>query len=365
MIELINYLAMYVWGSFTLFLLLGIFSLGYKVPKSTKRQRKHRFVIVSVASAGVRNSLIECIEHTRRTFPRSKIYILIDQGAELQEYLTSMYKNVVAVPSGYRKDLLAKGRAINYFIEEYVDPEYWYSFIDDDNLATDKNFLYEIPVMEARGYVATNPILKARPGKSNIAFIMDAIRYFDDLTVFRFFTGRLKSPILGVHGELLTVKGSILKKIGFARHSLTEDFRFAIELVRGGYKVWQTSTVVSIKSPNTVRDLLKQRGRWFKGIIKDLKYAPFIMQLVVGWRASIWVTGIFGSWLFAILWLAFQHNSIFFAPGGIYFWFVYLYGVKQVGDWRYVPFIPVLGIIETCSFAFGLKHKSFVVINKN
>jgi cellulose synthase/poly-beta-1,6-N-acetylglucosamine synthase-like glycosyltransferase len=365
MTDLINILALFVWGSFTSFVLLGIIAQFNKVERATRRERKHRFVIVSVASNGVKNALLECIEHTRAMFPASKIQILIDEGADLQQYLQDTYKNVVVVPKEYRHDIVAKGRAINYFIEEEVAPDFWYSFIDDDNLVSDKKFLYEIPVMDSKGYVATNPILKPREGRSKLAYIMDSIRYFDDMTVFRFFTGVVGRPLLGLHGELLTVKGSVLKEVGFARHSLTEDFRFAIELVKLGYKVWQSDTIVSIKSPNTIKDLLKQRGRWFKGLAMDIKHAPFIMRLLVGWRISVWGLGIFGSWAFSFLWFDFSYNSILLAPGGLYYWFVYLWGIRKLGDWRYLPALPLLGIIESSSFAFGLRQKTFVVINKN
>ena len=37
---------------------------------------------------------------------------------------------------------------------------------------------------------------------------MDFIRKYDDVTVFRFFTGLLGIPYIGMHGEMLTVKGS-------------------------------------------------------------------------------------------------------------------------------------------------------------
>lgn len=364
-INALNYLALFVWGSFSFFVLLGLISLFYRTPKAKKPCKWHRFVIVSVASHGVETALRHCIAHTRQYFPHSKIYLLIDEGAELQAELKENNSNIIIVPKEYRHDLLAKGRAINYFIETIVDPSFWYSFIDDDNLVMDNKFLHEIPIMDAKGYVATNPVLKARPGRSMLAHLMDAIRYFDDLTAFRFFTGVLRTPLLGLHGELMTVKGSVLKEIGFAHHSYTEDFRFAIEIVKKGYKVWQSESIVSIKSPNTIRDLLKQRGRWYKGIISDLPHATFLIQFIVGWRTLVWTVGIFGSWLFAFAWIDFQHTSWILLPGGLYFWFVYAWGIHKQNAWGYLPIIPIFGIIEAGSFIFGIRHKKFEVINKN
>lgn len=290
------------------------------------------------------------------------IWILVDEGSELIPELSG--ERLVVVPQDYNRDLVGKGRAMNYFIEHIVKADMWYSFIDDDNLIYDDKFLFEIPYYEQMGYVAMNPTLFPRPGKSDISFIMDAIRYFDDLMIFRFFTGFLKTPLIGLHGELLTVKGCVLKEIGYENRSLTEDFRFASELVRRGYKTWQSSTRVCIKSPNSIRDFLKQRGRWFKGIMEDWRHCPVKMQIVVAIRLVIGALGIFGSWALFPLW--FVWGSLWLAmPGGIYCWLIYTYGTIKLKKPYYILLIPLLGIIEAAAFYAGLKQKTFVVIDKN
>lgn len=367
-IEIINYIALFVWTSFSMFVALGMIAQAYKAKGGKGKKRKVEFVLVSIASRSVRGSLIHAIEQHSKNFPKYRLNIVIDEGAELTQELAELQGpqlSLIVVPDSFRRDITAKGRAMHYFIESRVKPDWWYSFIDDDNLVLDHKFLFEIPKYEKLGFVACNPILKPRTGRSQIAFIMDWVRYFDDLTIFRFFTGMLHSPILGLHGELLTVKGSILKEIGFARHSYTEDFRFASEIVKRGLKVWQTATVVSIMSPHSIEDLLKQRGRWFMGLMRDLRHVPMIMQFFVGWRLLMWVLGIFGSWAFVFLWVYFDKPALLLVPGGIYYWFSYIYGVRENGDWRFLFLIPALGIIESASFGFGLKQRKFVVIDKS
>jgi len=108
----------------------------------------------------------------------------------------------------------------------------WYTFIDDDNLLLDDTFLYEIPYYEEGGFVGCNPVLFTRQGRSTFTTIMDWIRYFEDITVFRFFTGLTKRPWIGLHGEMLTVKGRVFKEIGYDKSSIAEDFNFAIQLIR-------------------------------------------------------------------------------------------------------------------------------------
>jgi cellulose synthase/poly-beta-1,6-N-acetylglucosamine synthase-like glycosyltransferase len=285
----LQYLVFFCWICFSVFVVIGIVGQIYRPKRGEKKAENVEYVLVSVANHKVERTLFECIAHTKEKL-NNHLRVLVDEGSELIPELKE--NSLVIVPASYRRDLVGKGRAINYFIEKEVQPDKWYTFIDDDNLILDDTFLYEIPYYEKKGYVATNPLLVPRNGRRKLTYIMDFIRYFDDLMVFRFFTGFLKRPLIGLHGEFLTVKGGVLKEIGFGNHSLTEDFRFAAELVRRGYKTWQSASKVSIKPPNSLDDLLKQRGRWFKGISKDWRYCPPLMKATVGSRLLIWVLGI-------------------------------------------------------------------------
>ncbi|RLE89515.1 MAG: egghead protein [Thermoprotei archaeon] len=343
---------------------MGIIAQIYRPKKSTIKAKNVVFVVVSIAKETVRNALFETLNHVVTNFPNYRVWVVVDEGAELIPELKLRGYDLIIVPKEYRRDLIGKGRAINYFIESVVEDDKWYAFIDDDNLILDDSFLYEIPYYEKLGYVAMNPILVPRRGKSTVTYIMDFIRYFEDVSVFRFFMGLLKKPLVGFHGELLTVKGSILQEIKYDKPSITEDFRFACEVVRKGYKVWQSTTIVSIKSPNSILDLLKQRGRWFKGVVCDVRNAPTIMKIIVLLRLAVWIVGVFGSWALVPLWIFYK--PFFYAlPGGIAYWLIYLYGVSKAHSPSIVAIIPVFGIIESMSWLFGLRQKSFVVIDKN
>jgi len=363
-IELLQYVAFFCWACFSIFVILGVVGQIYRPKRDKKKTENVECVIVSVANHKVEKALLECIAHTKKKMD-NHLWLVMDEGSELISRLKEKSLSLVIVPTSYRRDLVGKGRAINYFIEKEVRPDKWYTFIDDDNLILDDRFLYEIPYYEEKGYVAMNPVLVPRNGKNTLTYIMDFIRYFDDLTIFRFFTGLLKRPLIGLHGEFLTIRGGVLKEIGYGNHSLTEDFRFASELVRRGYKTWQSSSKVSIKSPNSLGDLFKQRGRWFKGIYKDWRYCPPLMKGVVGSRLLIWVLGVFGSWALFPLWFLFWESFYFAIPGGLYYWTTYLYGIGKSRKLHYFFLIPFLGIFEASSIYAGLRQKEFVVIDKN
>ena len=353
-------IALFCWGIFSIFVGLGLISQVYSPKKASNPASNVEMVIVSIASKKVEKSLMECITHHERF--GLTLWILVDEGSELINVLLEKY-NLVIVPKSYRVDLVGKGRAMNFFIEKVVLEDKWYCFIDDDNLVMDTNFMYEIPYYEKLGYSAMNPVLYPRMGRSGFAFIMDFIRWFDDITLFRLFTGLLKTPIMGLHGELLTVRGSVLKEVGYNHRTITEDFLFATQLVRRKHKTWQSSTVVSIRSPNSLGDLMKQRGRWFKGVSHDWVFCPTKMKFVVMLRLTIWVLGIFGSWLFVPFWL---FTSCWYAiPGGIAYWGIYIWGTIKLGKLQYLLMIPIYGIVESASWMVGLRDKKFFVIDKN
>jgi cellulose synthase/poly-beta-1,6-N-acetylglucosamine synthase-like glycosyltransferase len=398
--HIMQYAVFIVWTTYTINVVLGLVGKAFYKPKmSTVRTDKVELVLVSVASAKVRKALYQTITSTLERFPDVPLNVVVDEGAELLEDLQKFSHdrteqrmvygsnnqllliqqairpnqhsfNIVVVPTNYRRDLIAKGRAMNYFIENKVRSQKWYTFIDDDNILLDDKFLYELPYYEKKGYVACNPVLYTQQGKSLFTTAMDFIRYYEDITVFRFFTGLTKKAWIGLHGEMLTVRGDVLKDIGYGEPSIAEDFHFASHLIRRNLKVWQSDTRVSLRPPNNVKDLCKQRARWFRGIWSDIKYCPPKMRAIMGYRLISWTCGIIGSWIFAPLWLFWgtPHPAILIdvAIGGVYIWVIFIYSIVTTRlPLYYTMFIPAFGIFESISFWSKYDTKKFVVIDKN
>ena len=402
-ITIIKYCAVIIWSLYSINVLMGLFGLLYKPRASSVKSTKVEIVIVSVASRYVKRSLFECIKKTKEAFQNVPLSVVVDEDADLLDELIDARKsfgniikfvngsngeyqqmlsqtghfsggnvfNLIVVPSGYRRDLVGKGRALSYFTSSNsLDKDKWYAFIDDDNVILDDKFLYEIPYYDQRGYFACNPTLVPRPGKNTTCYIMDWIRYFDDNTIFRLFTGVLKKPLVGLHGEMLCAKGSILSSIGYNRSTIVEDFGFATEMVKRDLKTWHSSTRVSIKSPNSVYDLCRQRARWFRGIWADYKHCPPLMKLIVGIRLIGWTTGFVGSWAVSPLWAFWPVELwifIFISIGGVYIWMVYIFAILKTKQPLYrMLFIPAFGLFESSAMWIAKKqHTGFVVIDKN
>lgn len=378
-IESIQILGILVGVVFTLMMGIGLLSsFLYERDRAGERAENVRLVIPTVASEHVRPALLETIEHTVEMFSDFEVYCILDEGSDLQgELIRRDGISTVVVPDSYNCQAVAKGRAINYFIETVVAerPEYWYGFIDDDNHILDDDFLYEIPQYEARGYRAMNPVLVPRLGQSVVTFMTDHIRFVDDISIYRLFTGVLGKPYLGFHGELLCARGDVLVDIGFDRETIVEDFAFALELVKREIPVWQSTTRVSVLSPHTVTSFLKQRSRWYLGIARYLPKAPPLSQLVVGLRITVWTIAVTSSWIFFPVWILGYGMTLpvwflaILTSGSL----VYV-GTIGLGAWRiggvrgavYLLCLPVYAFIEQIVplYALWTRETNFIVIDK-
>jgi hypothetical protein len=375
----ILYIGIFVAASLLFYFALGLVAYLTYEPKTAESKAENvRLVIPTIGDDHVRASLMECLEHHTQKFSEYELYCVTDEGADLEDELRAMggFETVV-VPDSYSCEAVAKGRAMQYFIDEVVadEQEYWYSFVDDDNLVLSDQFLYEIPHYEERGFGAMNSVLTPRKGDSRITYIMDHIRLLDDLTVFRAFTGMLGRPYIGFHGELLTVKGDVLHDIGFDRHSIVEDYAFAAELIKNGVRTWQSGTHVSILSPHSLEDLFKQRSRWFVGTWNLIWDTSPVTRLFTGIRLTSWLCAIVAGPISAVLWYYSGGVSVptllRIAPplAGLIYGGTYFYGAFNIDGKKWALFaflLPVYALLEALSpvYAIFFSDRDFTVIEK-
>lgn len=278
-------------------ILLGVFYRSNVCPKRADVE----LVIVTIGSEKVEDTLLSNVEHHLDKFPNQNISVVTDEGAYAIDSLSDYDGvNLHIVPEAYEIEAKAKGRAIHWFIESVVVDSKWYAFIDDDNRLLDDRFLYEIPKQESEGKLVGNGILVPREGDSTLSFVIDHARTFWDFTLYRATTGTLKSPLAGLHGELLISRGDVLNEVGFNRCSIAEDFAFADELCKRNIDTWQSQTKVSILSPHSIRSLFDQRTRWLTGIggwLPNCSYS--VSSLMVAVMAS-WYFSVFMGWIIGL-----------------------------------------------------------------
>jgi hypothetical protein len=327
----------------------------YSSQKGVEKVEDLTVVLVTIASEDVREALYESIEHNRALLNEYDFYVLIDEGADLQSELEDMDVDLAVVPDSFEAEAIAKGRAMQYFVEEYVEEDEWYAFIDDDNLVQGREFLYEIPAQEADGKLVMNSLLIPRRGGSTIAFAIDHMRTLFDFTFFRTCTGLLGRPYAGLHGELLCARGDVLRTVGFDKPSIVEDFVFANELIKRGIPTWQSQTATSILSPHSLEAYFTQRSRWFIGKVSWLPRCSPGTMIVTGLIQGVWFLGIFGGWLVGGIWLLFGPpiQSTYLMPpvfSSIVYSSIYSIGVLRMGL-RHLPKILLIPIYATIEHA--------------
>jgi len=213
----------------------------------------------------------------------------------------------------------------------------------------------------------------------------------DDLGRYRVQYKLVHVPFVGFHGSFLLIRGDVENQITWDHEhadNLVEDYAFAMKCWEQGYRCGAISGVVREVSPNNLRDFVKQRRRWFIGIL-TLPY----------WSARLWAT----LWMLGVLTIAATYFHLVFSLFYSYatpMWisilsafsfvvsvFAYGYGILvQTIDWCYAKqetvvqsiglvfahlvigaiCLPICPLVESFCIVYSLlwPPKQFDVVNK-
>lgn len=215
---------------------------------------------------------------------------------------------IYVVPKEYstKNGSLYKARALHYLVEErnkrYQDMDQtWVLHMDEESQLT-KEALAGIHTFLSNQVNATSigqgeiKYNSGNYGRNILTLAMDAKRTGDDLARFRLQYKMFALPLFAVHGSYLLIPASAEKKIGFdvgRKGSITEDAYFAMEARKCGYAFRWIDGFIREQSPTGLKDLAKQRRRWFHGLWTlstdrniDIKNKIFIIHTVLFWLIS-------------------------------------------------------------------------------
>lgn len=225
------------------------------------------------------------IEYAPKHLKNWRIDIVTEEGAAglttIKQIYSSVQIRILVVPKNYQtpKKTKYKARANQYALEirrnegENKNNIFVYHLDDDTAVGEDTIKSIAFFITSDKGqYHAAQGIL-AFPWQLSGSFfsrLADSIRPADDLTRFYFFTGFLRKPLVGFHGEHLLLRSSIEDEIGwdFGPTVKVEDAYFALHFSHRYPK--KTTFLDSYSygaSPETIRDLIKQRRRWSSGLL--------------------------------------------------------------------------------------------------
>jgi egghead protein (zeste-white 4 protein) len=108
------------------------------------------------------------------------------------------------------------------------------------------------------------------------------VRTGDDLSRFHF-QHKLGLTVFGMHGSFIVVRNSVAKEVGFdvgPKGSITEDAFWALMQMANGRRARWCDGYLEEQSTQSVMDFVRQRRRWFLGLVLVSLHAPVSLK----WR---------------------------------------------------------------------------------
>ncbi len=199
-------------------------------------------------------------------YPKEKLEIIVADDGSTDSTLKVLkkYKNIKIVKQNH----LGKVEALNLGI---LNNSYEFILTLDADTVLDKDCLKELLAPLSNEKIgATTGNNNVRNKKSLIGTFQNVEYHFSNLIRNSFST--VFNNGIWFSGSLACYRKAALKKIGyFKKDTLAEDQDVALELKKAGYKTINVSKAFGYTIvPNNVKDLYKQRSRWWIGTLQSI-----------------------------------------------------------------------------------------------
>jgi cellulose synthase/poly-beta-1,6-N-acetylglucosamine synthase-like glycosyltransferase len=230
-------------------------------------------------------------------YEKFEIWVVTDEQEEFRDCRT------ITVPKSYSCNAIYKGRALQYAVEvrraENKNTDDLYVFhLDDESLITKQtlcsvlSYLEDSPTPVSEGLIVY-PLQKEE--RITITHLLDTLRPFCCFECLDFMNNG--HPAF-MHGSNLLARSDVEEKVGWENgKTISEDSLFAINArtkCGEGLFGWHGG-VIEEKSPLSLRDFVKQRKRWFYGLVQNLKFFSYGEKVSQSARAIVWSLGFFSG----------------------------------------------------------------------
>jgi egghead protein (zeste-white 4 protein) len=381
-----------------LFMIAGF--LSYKRPNSPITAIPHLVCFRFVSrgeNAEVLKSAISSVHACMRQVPLFPYVVEVvtdSHHLDLANYDVRHYM----VPHDYvtPNGTLYKARALNYAVEQSGLPDdAWIMHCDEESHATPSliSGIAQAVLEEettGRHRIGQGVVLYHNERQDHPFMMMaDMTRTGDDVARFAFQCRVFGIAVFGFHGSFILVRNNIAKDVGYdfgPKGSVTEDAFWALAQMDRGRRCRFVDGYMVEQAPQSVEDFLKQRRRWFLGLVEAVRHAPARLRFRLPLACCI------GIW--SLTWLTFFYTvfNVFIGYrtpleirlGGnlVFTAFVSTYLIGQrlnlennyPGFWRALAWmsgqlvmVPVASALESAGVVYGFLKPDlgFHVIAKN
>lgn len=303
----------------------------------------------------------------------------------------------IVVPGNYQTSKMSKykARALHYALDHSPLPDdAWLVHLDEETHLTSsgvKGITKMIAEEEASGQhrIGQGAITYHRNWRKHpILTLAESVRTGDDMARFHL-QQRLGVTVFGLHGSYIVVRNDVEKRVGFdfgPDGSITEDAFWALRSMADGARSRWVHGYLEEQSTQSAMDFVKQRRRWFQGLIKVALYAPVprIWRVMIGLNTFLWALLPFaGIYTIVHMLISFKTDPATQFLGNLCFATyitIYLIGLRVnllehgIVSWprrigwhiAQVLLIPVFAVMEAVGVmsAFGGRSTGFHVVKK-
>lgn len=255
------------------------------------------------------DALRSTIERCQKEMSRTPLFdyvieVVVESGTNFLLLPDSADVVYLVIPDDYAtpNGSLYKARALQYALENSKLPaKAWLVHLDEETQPTSsgiKGISKMILEEEETGRLRAGQgaILYHRDWKKHpIMTLADNVRTGDDFARFHF-QHKLGVTVFGLHGSYIVVRNDVESAIGFdfgPVGSITEDAFWALVLMESGGRARWCDGYLEEQSTQSLGDFVKQRRRWYQGLLKVSLYAPVKLR----WRTCLGINTLL--WTFA------------------------------------------------------------------
>lgn len=272
-IVLINYICWYVFIYISVVMLLTLLQNSSRF-SSFKKAKKLPFVSILIPAYNEEKVIAKCIRSVLNLdYPKKLLEIIVindgskDNTSKIVNRFVNKNKIVKLLNNKVNR---GKSYSLNKGIK--VAKGDVIACMDADSIVERSALKKMVACFNDPKVAAVTPALKVYRPKH----FLEKLQFVEYL--LNIFLRKILAWLDSIHvtpGAFSLYRKSVLKKIGcFEEGNLTEDLEIALRMHNAGYKIENVTSAVSYTiCPNRWKTLLRQRIRWYRGVIQNsIKY---------------------------------------------------------------------------------------------